>query len=465
MRLRLFISFILIAFISIASFLIVVRQSTIQEVRSYMFRGGMAGVEGIVRDLEAHYESTHTWEGTENLLGIAGKNQGNRRGNKGEPQGIGAMMGGMMNQRLRLADAKGNLILDTEGSNAAGSLTGDELQQAIPLNLRGEVVGYLLPEGGMAFSTGDDTVLLERLTRAAYIAAGVAVGFALILAIIFSTRLLRPVRALTKAASSLAGGDLSMRVSVQGDDELATLGQTFNQMASTLENVEESRRAMTADIAHELRTPLAVQRAQLEALQDGVYPATDENLSSILEQNILLTRMVEDLRTLALADSGQLQLEKSQTDLQILVGRVLDRFKPQAEERGVDLQFSTQGDCPVLSLDPGRVEQILGNLISNALRYTPGGNWVETSLECTTDKVVLLVHDNGPGIPEGSQERIFKRFYRADHSRSRSEGGSGLGLAIARQLAEAQGGTLTAGNHPMGGALFRLTFPKGVISR
>jgi signal transduction histidine kinase len=365
----------------------------------------------------------------------------------------------MMNQRLRLADVQGNLVLDTELSVVTGKFSGIELRQAIPLQLGDETVGYLLHGGGMVFTSGDDTDLLNRLTRAAYAAAGVGFGFALILALLFSTRLLRPVRVLTKAASRLADGDLSMRVSVEGDDELAKLGQTFNLMANSLENAEESRRAMTADIAHELRTPLAVQRAQLEALQDGVYPTTDENLTSVLEQNILLTRMVEDLSTLALADSGQLQLEKTPTDLLKLVQRVLDRFRAQAKGGEVDLLFSTQGDCQMLSLDPGRVEQILGNLLSNALRYTPDGSCVETGLDCFADKVVLSVSDSGEGIPEGSQELIFKRFYRADHGRSRSEGGSGLGLAIARQLAEAQGGTLTADNHPKGGAIFRLTFP------
>lgn len=459
MRMRLFISFALVALISITTLLIVVRQSAIQEVRTYMFRGGMAGVEGIVNDLEAHYEKTQSWEGVEDLPSLAGNNQGNRRGNQGGPRGFGGMMGEMMAQRLRLADAEGNLVVDTEGSDETGVLSGSDLQQAIPLQMRGQTIGYLMPEGGMVFTSGDDTDLLNRLMRAAYIAAAVAVGFAIILAIILSTRLLKPVRALTNAASSLADGDLSKRVSVKGDDELAILGQTFNQMATSLENAEQSRRAMTADIAHELRTPLAVQRAQLEALQDGVYPATEENFTSILEQNILLTRMVEDLRTLALADSGQLKLEKTPTDLQKLVERVLDRFKSHANERKIDLRFSYQGECRKLNLDPGRMEQILGNLLSNSLRFTPNGSWVETKLECSDVRVVLFVNDSGPGIPEGSQELIFKRFYRADHGRSRSEGGSGLGLAIARQLAEAQGATLTASNHPQGGASFKLVFP------
>lgn len=459
MRWRLIISFVLIALVSVASVLVVFRQSAIQEVRTYMFRGGMAGVEGLVTALEDHFQMNLSWEGVEGIFPFPGQNQGSRRGNPGNSPGPGGMMAGMMNQRLRLADSQGNLIIDTEQTQPLGSLTENEVQQAIPLQLANEAVGYLLPEGGMAFTSGDDTVLLNRLSRAAYIAAGVAIVFSLVLALLLSTHLTRPVLALTRAASSLTEGDLTKRVEVQGDDELATLGKTFNQMATSLENAEASRRAMTADIAHELRTPLAVQRANLEAMQDGVYPATAKNLQPVLEQNILLTRLVEDLGTLALADAGQLQLELTPVDFLALVKRVLDQFKPQANERKIEIEFSSQGICHPLSLDSGRVEQILGNLLSNAFRYTPDGSWVKINLTYSPNQVDLSIHDSGPGIPEESLAHIFERFYRADHSRSRMEGGTGLGLAIARQLAEAHGGTLTAANHPKGGAIFKLTFP------
>jgi signal transduction histidine kinase len=461
MRIRLFLSFAVVALVSIASLLFVIRQSAIQEVRTFMFRGGMAGLEGVVAGLENHYASNHSWAGADSVLEFARQNPGGR-GNRGGQFGFGGMKAGMMNQRIRLADAEGNLVLDTENADSAGSLEMVELQQAIPLRVGNETVGYLLPEGGMVFSTGDDTVLIDRLTRAAYIAAGVAIVFALVLAVLLSNRLLRPIQALTQAASDLAGGDLSNRVTVQGDDELATLGRTFNQMATSLEEAEENRRGMTADIAHELRTPLAVQRAQLEALQDGVYPASDENITSILEQNVLLTRLVEDLRTLAMVDAGQLQLEMAPTDLSALVKRIVHRFKSQADEKRIDLHYSVVGECFEIEIDPGRVEQIIGNLISNALRYTPDLSWVKIKLACSPDKQVLTVQDNGPGIPSESTELVFKRFYRVDQSRSRAEGGTGLGLAIARQLAEAQGGELTVNNHPDGGAIFQLTFPSRI---
>jgi signal transduction histidine kinase len=452
MRLRIILSFVLIALVSVGSVLVIARQTVQREVRAYMFRGGMSGVEGLVTNLENYYQENGSWDGADQLFASSSQMFGNRRG-------FGSIMGGMMNQRLRLADSKGNLIIDTEPAGSTESLTKNETQMAIPLQVGGETVGYLLPEGGMNFNPGDDDALLNRLSRAGYIAAGVAIGFSLLLALILSTRLIRPVRDLTQAATSLSEGDLTRRVEVHGEDELATLGKTFNQMAAALEKSEETRQAMTADIAHELRTPLAIQRAHVEALQDGVYPATGENLQPVLEQNILLTRLVEDLRTLAEADSGHLQLEKIPTDFPALVERILDRFRPQADDRAIELQFSSRGDCRPVHLDPGRMEQILGNLISNAMRYTPDGGWIKINLECLQNQALLKIRDSGPGIPEESLPHVFERFYRADQGRSRMEGGTGLGLAIARQLTEAHGGALKATNHPDGGALFSLSLP------
>lgn len=454
MRLRLFLSFTLVVVVSILSLLFLVRQGTIQEVRTYMFRGGMFGLEGIVNTLEDYYQSNQSWSGVEQVLITPGQGQGNRRGNQGFSSGMGAMMG----QGLKLTDAQGNLLLDTGNPNAQGDLDQSALQGAIPLQFNDQVVGYLVHEGGMVFTSGDESELVGRLTGAAYIAAGVAIVFALLLALLLSSRLLKPVQTLTKAAEDLTNGDLSKRVKINGNDELAVLGRTFNEMANSLENAEKSRRAMTADIAHELRTPLAVQRAQLEALQDGIYEATDENFAVLLEQNILLSRLVADLSTLALADSGQLQLDKTPTDLGKLSGRVADQFRPRATELGVEIEFTQQGQCREISLDPGRVEQIIGNIISNALRYSPENSQLKVNLVCSSDKAVISIRDQGPGIPDEAHEQIFERFYRADHSRSRADGGTGLGLAIARQLAEAQGGRLTASNHPDGGAEFQLSF-------
>jgi two-component system OmpR family sensor kinase/two-component system sensor histidine kinase BaeS len=456
MRSRLILSFILIALLSVVSVTLFFRQSAATQVRAYMFRGGMFGQQGLVTALEEYYQENRTWQGLDSTLLAPMHAQGQASGNPNA--GAGGMMG-RMGQRLRLADAQGDLVVDTSDPQASGRLSASELQDAIPLESGGSVVGYLLPEGGVRFNRGDEIALVGLLNRAALKAALIVIGFAVLLALLLGYRLSQPVQALTRAAGRLAHGDLYQRVAVSGDDEIAALGKAFNHMAASLQQAEESRRAMTADIAHELRNPLAVQRAHLEALQDGVYPATPENLALVLDQNILLTRLVDDLRTLALADAGQLHLEFTPTDFAALVQRVAARFTSQADAQGVDLGFISQGVCELVSLDPIRVEQILGNLLSNALRYTPAGGRIDLELDCTIGKARLAVRDSGPGIAEEALPHVFERFYRSDRSRSRTEGGVGLGLAIARQLAEAHQGTLVAANDPMGGAVFTLVLP------
>jgi two-component system sensor histidine kinase BaeS len=313
--------------------------------------------------------------------------------------------------------------------------------------------------GGGGYSATDERFLLNRLNMAALTAGLIAGGLSLLLALLLTFRLLRPIRELTGAAKRLGSGDLSQRVKVSGNDELTILGQAFNHMADSLQQAGESRKAMTADIAHELRNPLAVQRANLEALQDGVYPLTTESLNPVLEQNLLLTRLVEDLRTIALADAGQLELEYASTDLLNLTSKVIERFKPQAANRGVEISLESAKSEVRVCIDPMRVEQIINNLLSNSLRYTPAGGAITISVHERERKALLTVHDSGPGIPEESLPFVFERFYRSDRSRSRAEGGTGLGLAIARQLAQAHGGALTAANHPDGGAIFTLDLP------
>ena len=450
MRLKLTLSFLLIALVAIGSVVALAHQRTADEVRAYMFRGGALGLEPLVDDLEAYYARNHTWKGAETLLqqfpAPGGQHHG--QGNMGPGKG-----------KLRLSDAQGNLIADESGPLSTGRLTSGELEAAIPLKTGKETVGYLLPPLPMRFTLGDENLLLQRLDNAARTAALIATLLAFLLAFLLSSRLLRPVQALTQAARRMAEGDLGQRVPVRGNDELALLGRTFNHMAASLQEAEERRKALTADIAHELRTPLSVQRAHLEALQDGIYPLTPENLRPLAESNALLTRLVEDLRTLALTDSGQLKLERTPVDLRALLERVVERFTPAAGARSIEISLAPQGTCPPVPADPGRVEQIVGNLLSNALRHTPKGGNIAITLTCTPEEARIRVHDSGPGIPPEDLEHIFERFYRADKSRSRAEGGSGLGLTIARQLARAHGGDLRAENAPQGGAVFTLTLP------
>lgn len=457
MRLKLLLSFFLVVFITIASMVAIMVTTTAREVNAFMLRGGMIGADELVDVLEEYYEENGSWSGVEELLFTPG--QGMMHGGQGQGrQGFGGMTA-MIGQRLRLADTQGNVLADTTNTQEGGVLSEAEIQESIRLVNGRQTVGYLLPEGGISTGVDAPANLLGRLNRAAFTAAIIAGIISLFLALLLAYRLLQPIRDLIGASRGLASGDLSHRVVVKGDDEVAELGQSFNHMAESLEEAGKSRRAMTADIAHELRTPLAVQRAQLEAIQDGIYPLTVENLSPVLEQNIMLTRLVEDLRTLALADAGQLEMDRKLTDLSGIVRKVVEYFGPQAESRGIDLHFDHPDQITQLAIDSTRIEQILGNLLANALRYTPDNGKIVVKLEREGKAARVSIHDSGPGISAEALPHIFERFYRADKSRSREQGGTGLGLAIARQISKAHGGTLSARNHPEGGAVFILLLP------
>ena len=453
MRLRLFLAFTLVISVALAAVFVLVQMNAEKEVTNYWSRGALIGAEELVLELEEYYSQNSSWVGADVLLSASGQG-------KGAGQGQGANQGRGVKTHFRLADAQGTIIYDPENQTSGTRVTQAELDQGVSLLVNSEPVGYLLPLLGEVFpGQGLETELIDRVNKALFTAALVSGVIALLLSVALAYGILRPVRTLTQAASQMAEGDLSVRVEEKGANELATLGNAFNHMALSLEEAEQNRRAMTADIAHELRTPLAVQRANLEAMQDGVYDLTPENLSKILDQNRLLTRLVADLRTLSLADAGELKLEKSKTDLSSLVKRVAERFEMQAGQKGLQINISVPPAGRVFNLDAQRVEQIIHNLLQNALRYTPAGDSVQVSLEYQPAAALVRVFDSGPGVPEDSIPYIFERFYRADRSRSREEGGTGLGLPIARRLAEAHGGTLQAQNNPTGGAVFTLTLP------
>jgi len=450
MRTRLTLTYLLVGLVAIISVILFAGLDTRRQVQQYMFRGGMVGAEALVERLEDFYGENQTWDGVDSLF----------RGGQMRP---GMMM--VTRQRIQIVDAQGNLYYDNDQRGyGLPPFTARKLQEGIVLqNTAGETVGYLFVDGGGNARNLDANPLLQRLNSAGLRAAAVALVLAFVTALILSDRFLRPVHAMTRASEKLAAGDLSQRVPVQGQDEFAALAATFNVMTESLQHSEERRRSMTADIAHELRTPLSVQRAQIEAMQDGIYPINNENLQTVLEQNELLVRLVEDLRTLALADDNELALDLTSISVPDLIDRIVERFRAVAENRKVRLEAelvtAAGAECPSLWADPIRLEQVLNNLMSNALRYTPEGGYVSLRVSCDEKEVLISVRDTGPGIQPDMLPHVFERFYRADSSRNREEGGSGLGLAIARQLARAHDGSLDAGNHPDGGAIFTLRLP------
>ncbi len=285
--------------------------------------------------------------------------------------------------------------------------------------------------------------------------------FGVFLAAIFARRLAQPLEAVSKAAKKMRAGDLSARAPVPPTSftgEPEDLATNFNAMADSLERQERERKNMVADIAHELRTPIGVMQAKLEAIEDGVFPLSLAEIKKLAKQTHLLARLVEDLRTLSLADAGQLRLETRVFNLAAKVREISSGFEPSAQQKLVKLEVLAPERLE-LHGDPDRISQVLSNLLDNALRYTPEHGTVCIKLESTQNTARLIVSDSGRGLPPESLEHVFDRFYRVDESRNRSSGGSGLGLAIARTILELHGGRLSVKNRLEGGAEFVCALP------
>lgn len=268
-----------------------------------------------------------------------------------------------------------------------------------------------------------------------------------------------PLAEMMAAADAVAGGDLSVRVGERGRGDMARLARRFNRMTAELERAEQARRNLTADVAHELRTPLQIIQGNLEGTLDGVYEPTPEHLRATLDETRRLGRLVGDLQTLSLAEAGQLPLYPRDVDAADLLDDVVVRFAGAAAEAGVTLKVHTQ-EALTLTVDPDRLEQVLSNLTANALRHTPAGGRVTLAARAAGQAVELSVSDTGEGIDPADVPYVFDRFWRGDRARGRSTGGSGLGLAIARQLVRAHGGAITVESAPGAGSTFTISLPQ-----
>jgi signal transduction histidine kinase len=284
---------------------------------------------------------------------------------------------------------------------------------------------------------------IASVNRSLRIAILVSVTLAILLSIIFSKSILSPIQALNQAVQKIQHGDLSQRIQTKSKSELGVLAQSFNDMADNLQRVEQLRRNLVSDVAHELRTPLSHLRGYLEAMQDGILTPTTESITSLHSEVMLLSHLVDDLQDLALVEAGQLRINQHPTDLRMMVNQAVMNYQTEADKKGVILQQDIPAILSRVFADPERLEQIFGNLLDNALVYTPSGGTITIGARNESELILIRVSDTGIGIAPEHLPFIFERFYRADKSRSRSTGGVGLGLAIVRQLVEAQGGTVS----------------------
>ncbi|MEE8390354.1 MAG: ATP-binding protein [Anaerolineae bacterium] len=458
--------------------LVATNLTTTTQFRRFVLSSDVIQARELSAVLSDYYAWHESWEGVEAVLdreanGAAAGEQG---------WGMGGTMGpGMMPGIMRWMDEMSEwmqqqdaplmdriVLLDESGgvvADSAGVLTGEQhppehLKQGVPVVVDDQVVGMVLV-GSMiepALNPLDEDFL--RSVNRSVLVTAVAVGLVgLVLGSLLVRQITAPVGAMSAAAEAIAGGDLNRRVPIASGDEIGRLGRSFNRMAESLARAEVLRRNMVADIAHELRTPLSVIQGNLEALLDGVFPLDREHVAVVHEETLLLSRLVADLRDLALAEAGELRLELSVTDVAEVIAGTVKGFQAQAGEKGVTLAVEQPAELPLVMADEQRLAQVLHNLLNNGLRHTPVGGTVTVRAKRVGDEVQVTVADTGEGIPAEALPYVFERFYRADRSRARTTGGSGLGLAIAKRIVEAHGGRIWARSWLGAGSTFAFSLP------
>jgi two-component system OmpR family sensor kinase/two-component system sensor histidine kinase BaeS len=457
-----------------------VSRSTQTQFSQYINQNGRALAQQLAPTLARYYSRQGSWQGVESLLNNP---WGNMMINDGmgmmweenggmwqdeDGMGMGGDMGmdstsnpwSMMGLRLLLADAQGTIIADSAAQDVGKTVSPTNLAAGVPVVAGNQQVGTLLPlyaETNTPNAAGD---FVSAVNRSTWLAGIITAVVALLLGSILFFQIISPVQKLTAAAQKIAAGDLGQRIPTQSQDEIGTLATAFNQMADSLAQHEELRRNLIADVAHELRTPLTVIQSNLEAMLDGVLPASPQEIATLRDEAALLTRLVADLRLLSLAESGQLKLERVRTNITELIAHAVEPFRLQAQSGAVGLNLELASNLPQVEVDVDRMTQVIRNLLSNALRHTlEGGQVTVTCKRATSQQLLITVSDTGEGISSDDLPYVFDRFYRADKSRSRTSGGSGIGLAIVKQLVEAHGGKVWVESQPHRGTTFGFTLP------
>ncbi len=452
LALKLTLAFLLVSLAGIALVAFFTGRATETEFGQFMMTQNQAPLAAQLADF---YRVQGSWEGVDAIL-------------RGGPSGLGngPMHEMMMGGGFALSDAEGRVVAAGGGRRRGEQLSSAELARGVAIQVDGQVVGTLIPSGnafGMMSPAATD--FLFRVNRALFLAAIGAGALSVALGAALARALTNPLTELTHATRAIAQGQLGRRVNVRSRDELGELASSFNQMSADLARARDQRRQMTADIAHDLRTPLSVILGHAEALRDGVLPPTPETLGLVHEEALRLNRLIEDLRTLSLAEAGELTLTRRPTPPGDLLERAVAAQTPRALQQNISLQTQIEPGLPEIDVDPDRIAQVLGNLLDNALRHTPSGGGVMCQVIAKHGRTVpgrlpspvtFSIADTGPGIAPEDLPHIFDRFYRADKARARSneQGGSGLGLAIARSIVEAHGGRIWAESQPGRGAQF-----------
>jgi signal transduction histidine kinase len=461
-------AFLLIVVLAIGLMAFFTNLNTRSSFQSYLSQSNAVYADTVAANLSRYYSTNRSWSGIQSVLPDFQRT---------------------MSDRLIVTDSAGRIVGDTSDNLIGSIAAGQGLSGGVNIKVSGSTVGtvYLysgqngmmgggMGNGRMLGSGNANNIVLSTaeqdflnkvnywliITGIITMAAAIALGWFL------AFQVVRPVRALLQGTRNITEGKLDYRVNIKSRDELGELSQTFNIMAENLEKNEQSRRRLTADIAHELRTPLTIIEGTVDGIIDGVFPPDAERLTSIKEQTALLTRLIADLRDISLAESGQLKLNIVPADLAEIISRKVSQIQPAATEKGIQITTDLNTNIEKVNIDPVRMEQVIYNLLTNAMKYTPSGGHVTVVLKKVDGGesphlpgtgILITVSDTGIGIAPEHLAYIFERFYRVQDSCERAAGGTGLGLAIVKQLMEAHNGRVWVESEPGKGSRFSVWLP------
>ncbi len=416
----------------------------------------------LVEALTEYYQDNQTWDGVDEVFkkvelysspnygaGESGGNNPNRPFDHASPPFV-------------LAEDSGLIVAGGTahtGYQAGDTLPEKELLQGTKLVYEGEIIGWLVAGPSPQLRNNPQQSFLNTVQQGLIISSLVTLLIALILGGILILSFTRPIRKLASATEAVAGGELGYQIDINSRDELGRLATSFNSMSADLDKADRTRKQMTADIAHDLRTPLSVLHGYTEAMSEGKLSGNPDMYRIMHQQAQHLNYLIDDLRTLSLLDSGELNFQIQNINPSFILQQTTDAFLPLAREKEIELTLSVEQGIPRVNLDPDRLTQVLGNLVNNAIHILSAGGKIKLTGGLDEDSLVIQVIDDGPGIQAEDLPQIFDRFYRADKSRQTDEGSSGLGLAITKNLVEAQGGTITAESEPGKETTFTISFP------